>query len=112
MFGVAHNILRTYYRKRRRKEDHQIDFAEASIVDLGAGPATVFGHKREMRVLLEALRRIPLDDQVLLQLKFFEQFSDREIAEHLGVPRGTAVGRIRKARKLLHQAVREGMRKR
>lgn len=104
LFGVAHNVLRTHCR-RRRTHAVEPDFSVSSVADLGLGPSTVLGHKREQRILIEALRQIPLDSQVLLQLRYWEQLRTAELAEFLGVPRGTAVDRLRRAQAQLEQAI-------
>lgn len=104
LFGVAHNVLRNHYR-RRRTHAAALDFEVSSIADLGLGPSSMLGHKREQRVLIEALRQIPLDSQILLQLRYWEQLRTAELAELLEVPRGTAVDRLRRAQAQLEQAI-------
>ncbi len=76
-----------------------------SAQDLGATPTGVIAHQEEHRLLLAALRAIPLDDQVTLELMYWEQLSGREIGEVLGVPEGTARTRIRSARLSLEAAL-------
>lgn len=97
LFGTAHNTLRAYFREKRR-EHARIDFGAASAVDLGGGPVTLLMAGEEQRLLLEALRRIPLDDQVVLELYYFEAMSASEIGAVLGLPEGTVRGRIRAAK--------------
>jgi RNA polymerase sigma-70 factor (ECF subfamily) len=104
LFGVAHNVVRTHYRRRRKHASEQ-DIGSISVVDLGLGPSTLLGHKREQRVLIEALRQIPLDSQILLQLRYWERLRTAELGEILGVPRGTAVDRLRRAQAQLEQAI-------
>jgi len=101
LFGVAHNLLRDHYRKRRRSDP--LDFGEVSAVDVGAGPATVVGKRREQRLLLEALRRIPIDSQVVLELYYWEEMSASQTAKVLEIPEGTVRGRVRRAKDLLRR---------
>ncbi|MEM9462722.1 MAG: sigma-70 family RNA polymerase sigma factor [Myxococcota bacterium] len=102
LFGVAHNLLRDHYRAQRR-EPEALDFGKssASAVDAGAGPSTVVGKRREERLLLEALRSIPLDSQIVLELYYWEEMSASQTAAVLGVPEGTVRGRVRRAKQLL-----------
>jgi DNA-directed RNA polymerase specialized sigma24 family protein len=51
--------------------------------------------------LLLALRRIPLDSQVALELHYWEAMTAAEIGEVLDVPLGTAKTRLRRAKQLL-----------
>ncbi len=100
LFGIAHNLLCDHFRSRQRGQQ-PIDFEALSAVDLGVGPLTILGQRREHRLLLQALRRIPLRFQVVLELSYWEGMSSFEIARVLGFPAGTARSRLRRARALL-----------
>ncbi|MEM6292630.1 MAG: sigma-70 family RNA polymerase sigma factor [Myxococcota bacterium] len=99
LFGVAHNLLREHYRKRKKAD--VLDFAETSVQDAGMGPTTLVGRRQEQRILLEALRRIPIDAQIVLELYYWEELSASQTAAVLGIPEGTVRGRVRKAKELL-----------
>jgi RNA polymerase sigma factor (sigma-70 family) len=100
VFGVAYNVLRNHYRRARRDAE-RLDFGVTSIFDLASGPAEVLAGKHEQRLLLEGLRKIPVEHQVLLELYFWEPLPAPEIAQILGVPVGTVRTRIRRAKALL-----------
>lgn len=51
--------------------------------------------------VLIALRRLPQGFQEIILLSDVEQFSYKEIAEVLGIPMGTVMSRLHRARKLL-----------
>jgi RNA polymerase sigma-70 factor (ECF subfamily) len=102
LFGVARNVLREHYRRRARADT---DLGNKSVADLGASPSTLVSQKRDHRMLLEALRQIPLDEQVVLELFYWESMTGRELAEVLGVPEGTARTRLRSARMSLEAAL-------
>jgi len=104
VFGVAYNVLRNHYRRARRDAD-RLDFGVTSIFDLAAGPAEApldaMVEKHEQQLLLQGLRKIPVEHQVLLELYFWEPLTAAEIAAVLGVPEGTVRTRIRRAKQLL-----------
>lgn len=100
VFGVAYNVLRNHYRRARRDAD-RLDFGVTSIFDLAAGPSQVMADEHEQRLLLEGLRKIPVEHQVLLELYFWEPLPAAEIAAILEVPEGTVRTRIRRAKQLL-----------
>ncbi len=101
LFGAAHNLLRDFYRKRRRAD--VLDFTETSVEDTGMGPTTMVGRRQEQRLLLEALRRIPIESQIVLELYYWEELSASATAEVLGIPEGTVRGRVRRAKELLRK---------
>lgn len=104
LFSVAYSVLRMYWRGRGKANAH-IDLSEQSVQDLAPGPGTLTSKKREQRLLLEALRHIPMDSQIIIEMMYWEDMSSFEIAEVLGIPAGTVRGRMRRARELLEQAM-------
>ena len=72
---------------------------------MGAGPSTVLAGKREQQILLRALRRIPLRDQVILELYYWEKLTAVQIGEIMEVPEDTARSRIRNGKKRLKAAI-------
>lgn len=102
LFGIAHNILRAHFRSRRR-ESERLEFAEVSAYDLGPGPSTMYRAQRQQQLLLEALRRIPLDYQVVLELFYWEELPGSAISEIVEVPENTVRSRLRRGRQLLEK---------
>jgi len=101
LFGVAHNVLREHLRAELRARRQNDDFEETKAVDFGDGPVTLIVRESEHKRLLKALRRLPLNLQVLLELYYFERLSSRELAEIIEANENTVRGRLRKARELL-----------
>jgi len=106
LFAVAHNILGKHYRSRRRHGD-RIDFGVTAVHDLAPSPSVVVAKHHEHRVLLQALRRIPLDHQIVLELYYWEKLTAAEVGRVLDVPEGTARTRVRRAKKLLEEEMRK-----
>jgi len=104
LFAVAHNVLGRHYRQRRRDGD-RLDFLEVSVHDLSPSPPSILARRDEERLLLAALRRIPLDHQVVLELYFWEGMRAPQLAQILDLPEGTVRTRIRRAKQLLTQAL-------
>lgn len=100
LFGVAHNVLREYYRAELRAK-RESELHDVRAVELGEGPITLIVRENDQRRLLKALRRLPLDMQVLLELYYFERLSSRELGEILEANENTIRSRLRKARELL-----------
>lgn len=63
----------------------------------------ILGARQEQRLLLEALRRIPIDCQIVCELHYWEQLGTSEMAEILGVAVGTVKSRLQRGRRLLEE---------
>jgi RNA polymerase sigma factor (sigma-70 family) len=105
LFAVARNLLSKHYRSKHRLGD-AIDLGVTSLHDLAPSPSVVLGEHQEQRLLLEGLRRIPLDHQIILELYYWEGLTSAEVAQVLDVPHGTARTRIRRAKQLLEEQLR------
>lgn len=97
LFAVAYRLLCRHYRTRRRDRG-RIDYTSACAQDLSPSPTGLIAARDEQRLLLAALRRIPVDAQVILELVYWERMTAAEIGAVLEIPLGTAKTRIRAAR--------------
>ncbi|MGH1347114.1 MAG: RNA polymerase sigma factor [Nannocystales bacterium] len=100
LFGIARYELLHYYRRKSRRET-EFDADKTSVYDLDPTPSRVIAKHQEQRLLLEALRHIPLDLQVVLELTYWEKLTSQEMADLLGIPEGTVKSRVRRAREKL-----------
>jgi RNA polymerase sigma factor (sigma-70 family) len=102
LFGVAHNVLRSHLRTRKREND-RLDFGVTSVFDLGLSPTTLLAQGREQALMLQALRQIPLEHQIVLELYYWEDMEAADLAEVLEMPVGTVRSRIRRAKQLIEE---------
>lgn len=73
-----------------------LDFGVDSIAALSPSPSTWAAEREEQQVLHEALRRLPVDMQITLELYYFEGFDGDEVAHIMDVPGGTVRSRLRR----------------
>jgi RNA polymerase sigma-70 factor (ECF subfamily) len=66
----------------------------------------MFRARREQQLLLESLRQIPLDFQVVLELYYWEELPGSAIAEIVDLPENTVRSRIRKGKQLLEKKMK------
>jgi RNA polymerase sigma-70 factor (ECF subfamily) len=104
LFAVAYNVLCAHLRRHYRK-DRAIDFDRVSAHDVSPSPSSLAVRHREQRLLLEGLRNIPVDYQVVLELHYWEEMTTADIAEVLHIPVGTVRSRMRRAREMLEDAM-------
>lgn len=96
LFGVARRRLYRYWRDHGGANAEEKPVEELS--DQVTSVADALARHQEQKLLLKALRRMPLQIQVLLELSYFEGLTDRELARLEDVPVGTLKSRLRKAR--------------
>jgi len=101
LFGIARNQLLGFYRHRHRG----VVVEDISVVDLGASPSQAMAGREEERILLRALRRLPLDHQITLELFYWENLKTYELADVLGISPHTARSRLSRARAGLREQV-------
>lgn len=102
LFGVARLELLAHYR-RKRKFNNELDIEEKSFYDLDPSPSTVVARHKEQMLLHEALRRLPIDLQIALELHYWENMSATEVATVLEIPSGTVKSRLRRAKEMLRE---------
>lgn len=110
LFSVAHRVLAEHLRRSYRRSarvDDNVDIELLTAASHGLGPVGNVVQRQEQRLVLEALRRIPLLHQVSLELHYWEDLTAVEISEVLGVPLGTAKTRLRDGRIHLEEQIRQ-----
>ncbi len=96
LFTAARSKLYDHLRKRKAQQD--IDFGVTSLVDLGVSPSGKLAQREEQRATLAALRSLPLDLQIALELHYLEGLTGPALAAVLEVPEGTVRSRLHRAR--------------
>ena len=102
LLRIARNLLFDHYRRRRARAS-RFELGSVSAVDLGASPSSNCARTQRDELLMRALREIPLDHQIALELHYWGGVSSTEIAEILELPIGTVKGRIQRARAALRE---------
>lgn len=105
VLGVARNVLREHLRELARI--HNVDPEVDGVAVLGPGPSSVIGEREEHRLLLEGLRRLPLDDQILVELFYWEGLDSTALGGIVGMPASSVRTRLSRARERLRQAMAE-----
>ncbi len=108
LFAIAMNKLRGYYRKQAKRRRELDDFVDVCVATkLPRTPSSLLAHAQEARLLVSALRRLTLAQQIVLELNAFEGLRGPEIADVLGVPVPTVYTHLRRGRKRLEAIVHQ-----
>lgn len=105
LFGIGRNVLFNHYRALRGSQQDP-DFSVSSVAQLAPSAPSIIAAKARRRSLLEGLRNIPVEFQLVLELSFWERMTAVEIGEIVGSPEGTVRTRLRRAKELLAKEIR------
>ncbi|MCB9753738.1 MAG: sigma-70 family RNA polymerase sigma factor [Myxococcales bacterium] len=104
LFAIARNKLIDHLRARCRRPP-ATDVNMSSLADLGTTPSGAIARDEEQAMVVAAMRRIPLDYQIALELAHWEGMSGREIADVLEINPNTVRSRLARARDALRREV-------
>ena len=85
IFGIARNVLREHLRELARGRD--VDPAVDSMAELAPGPTTLMGMRQEHQLMLQGLRGLSIDDQILLKSDGFPTYHLANVVDdhHMGI---------------------------
>jgi RNA polymerase sigma factor (sigma-70 family) len=90
------------------KRSETLDFGVTSVEDLNPSPSQLLAGDEERQQLMTALRSIALDQQVVLELFYWEELNVQQIAEITDVPVGTVKSRLHAGRQALKNRLGQG----
>jgi RNA polymerase sigma-70 factor (ECF subfamily) len=102
LFTILHNLAVNQFRKAASRGRH-VPIDESN--EDSFGEAAVQEQKLIYRDVLEKLARLPEDQRAVLLLVAVEDLSYAEAAKVLGVPLGTVMSRLSRARERLQQEI-------
>jgi RNA polymerase sigma factor (sigma-70 family) len=106
VFAIAWNLLRHHF--RREKKNVHLDFDASSVNELIASadsPSSHLDRVQRGRQIHEALVRLPLAQQALLECHYWHDLDAAALAEVFCVPPGTIRVRLLRARNALRDQI-------
>lgn len=108
LFAVARNQLYKFLRDRRSSATRvDPDFSVSSVIALGMTPSSVAAARQEEELLLTALQRTSVDEQTLLELRYWEGLKAPEIATVFEISPAAVRVRLHRARGKLQGILEE-----
>lgn len=107
LFSIAHNRTIDELRRRRRDRNRQNDDIEDHL-DIVSGdilPEDLAVAQSEYEQVFEALKTLPEEQRMVVELSYFKGLTQAEIAERTGQPLGTVKTRMRLALRKLRNAL-------
>ncbi|MBB4825225.1 RNA polymerase sigma-70 factor (ECF subfamily) [Sporosarcina luteola] len=107
LYRVAINHCMDEFRKKRYSTV-QVQMDEEKIVN-PTHPEIVFLKKEKSRQLERLISTLPVDERLIILLRYVNEISYEEIAELMGVPLSTVRNKLHRAKKKMRETVkREG----
>lgn len=106
LFAIARFELYRHWRRHARSGE-VLDFSDISLAQLGTTPATRMARDQAREQLLAALRSLPLEQQLLLELHYWEGMESQELAEVFDIAAATARTRLFRARHALRERMEQ-----
>ncbi len=106
VFCAARSRLYNHYGAQDRRRA-LFEPAVSSCAELGVEPSFARGTREDHLLLLQALRRIPIELQLALELYYFEKLPAPELAVVLELPEGTVRSRLRRGIEQLRERLAE-----
>lgn len=109
LFTIARRTLAYHHRGKRNKDgrNDELDLDAVSVRQLVPGPSSIVAKNRRHQLMVDALRAIPLDDQIMLELYYWEAMTAAQIAETYGMGVPAVRGRLKKAKAAFEKALAE-----
>lgn len=104
LLAIARTQLLMHLRKFARKGKQVVEL-ETSVADVLGSPSLAVAGKDEQRLVLHALRHIPVDLQIAVELHYWEEMRIEDIAVVIGIPPGTVKSRLHRARRLVREQI-------
>lgn len=99
LFGIARNMLHEHWKRERP----MIDVDEISVASLSTSVGSRMVRGEDQARLVEALRSLPMGQQVLLELHYWEGLDGKELAGVFDVAEATTRSRLFRARQALRE---------
>jgi RNA polymerase sigma factor (sigma-70 family) len=101
LYAIARNELYAHLR-RMVKNDH-VDFEAVSLATLGTSPSGQAARAQEAERIRDALRELPAEQQLLLELHYWHELDAAALAEVFGATAGAIRVRLLRARQSLRE---------
>jgi RNA polymerase sigma factor (sigma-70 family) len=103
LYSIARNEL--YMRLRKIPRLEPVDLEALSLADLGTSPSQQIDKQKEIAQLHAALRQLPVEQQVLLELRYWHDLDIPELTEIFETTTGALRVRLTRARNALRDVL-------
>ena len=115
LLRIVRNLIRDRARRNRIRRTESLEPADDDALrfeprDESPDPEALAERRQLQRLVWECLQELPTQYRETLVLRDYQDLAYAEIASTLNIPRGTVMSRLHRARRLLHDLVRDKQR--
>ncbi len=111
LYRIAHNICLDMLKKSQKKREtgsvEQMKEEGFQLEAQGDTPETAYEKAEQARRLLVAIAKLPQDQQILLNLRYGENYSYEELSRATGMREGTVKSKLSRAKARLQEMYHE-----
>lgn len=104
---IAQNSIIDYWRKKNREAERATEDFDEVKDEFEKSPEEIMISEQEEQKILDTLAKMDVNYQKIIQLRFFEEKSIKEISEELGLSIANTKVRIMRAKKVLAELLNE-----
>lgn len=98
---IAYNQSMNLYKRNSRTVQLDNDFDLENIIEIKEGPASMLSNHELVSIVQTEIENMPDNLVRIAKLRYFDDFTTREIAEIMDIPEGTVKTRLNRVRKLI-----------
>jgi len=98
---IAFNRSMTLYKQNSKHVQVDNDFDLENIIENKEGPEDMLARSEIVSVIKSEIEKMPDGLVQVAQLRYFDDFTTREIADIMDIPEGTVKTRLKKVRKII-----------
>ena len=102
LFGIARRQLMREWERRRARGD-TVTPSQAGIRDVRTSPSAAVARLDQQQLFVRALELLPLEFKAVLERFYWEEKTIPEIADDLGIAKGTVKSRLFRAKAMLKE---------
>jgi RNA polymerase sigma-70 factor (ECF subfamily) len=107
LFVIARNELNQWLRDEKKKQNAQVDLDQSSLDELVSSPSKQYAREEEKQRLRAALRRLPVEQQTLLEMHYWYGIAAADLAVMFETNANNILQRLHRARKKLRELMTE-----
>lgn len=103
MYRIAQNLW--FDRMRATKVRGEVVDVDTAADLVGSDGRHVIEHRSALQVVANGIAKLPADQQMVIARVCIDGMSYKDAADALGIPIGTVMSRLARARRALHEAI-------